>query len=496
MPFPKRYDHLFLRDGKLYFICGKGLLVMRAWPPYAWFRESRDARWIQCRPELFSFAQGHRITLKGGWNSGNTDLLDMFGSWQGLQDYCRRSRSELETYRNHTILGQEPLHISEVLQSPARREYEDVPRLAKVPPRAWFQIHDTKWFRRQLQKLVDIEKFYLAVPAEVCDAIRDFPDRHYSLTSLCARCPGGLDLLYSTPHIAYMLANCFAFGKRVKRPLRSARALLAKKQIRQLEWLGFAHPSKSTVRILRKIPKKCCNIELLLYLREALQSPIAHEFLSHVTRINRGVVRIVSDPNLLPWASHSLLNELGHDIDEDVRAKLGWEMQHVIEMGLADGPGAPDRAPFRSVHDVRQRYVNLLEIRRDIPYDGLLPLGAADLAFPEPPIEGNSQIVPIRTFKDLLEEGRQCRHCIASYTREIIVGQKYAYRVQSQEERATLLLTYESGEWVVSDCRGMANRSVSQELEDLIGMWLRDPKKFRDEIKEEQSQLAQLTFDF
>jgi len=401
------------------------------------------------------------------------DLPDTFDSWAKLLEYCDHMELERETTLKNgaAICRTEPVHISSVIQALTHHEFRDMPRLAAEPPRVWFEVQNVKLFKRHLQEVVDVEKFFSAVPSDVSDAVRNFPERHYSLTSLCARCEGGIDLLYSTPALALMLANCWAFGRKVSWPLRSIRAQIVKKQVQQLEWLGFPQPSKSMIRILRKIPKKCCTIELLLYLRTAMQFSAARELLAHVTRINRGVIRVVSDTRLLPLASHGLLEEMGHDPHEDLKARLGWEMHHLLEMAPVQRPATMGQTPFRSIHDFRQRYAHLLEFLPLFPLCKRLPEGW-NSTFPAPPVGGTTEIIPIRTFEELVDEGGRQHHCIASYASEIMVGEKYAYRVETRKERATLLLTNQSGVWVTSDCRGGANGSISIELNEMIESWL------------------------
>jgi len=303
------------------------------------------------------------------------------------------------------------------------------------------------------------------VPAEVRDVVAPFPERHFSLVSFCARCPGALDLIHSTPALAMILANCWCFGKKVQRPLRSARMLLKKTQREQLAWLGFVQPGKSVVRILRKVPPTFCTVELLLYLRNALNYEEARKRMEHLERINRGVVLLLSDERLLQHVTDRFLSEVASCGQENRRAHVGYEMRRWLEL-TNPNRGVPD-AQFNSIHDFQQNYAHALEA------DRLAEMSV--LRFPKPPVPGTREITPIETPLELLEEGEAQHHCIASYAETIARGWGYAYRIAVFGERATLFIepTHRNKrKWTIAECRGFANRKVPSNIMTILLDWL------------------------
>lgn len=332
-------------------------------------------------------------------------------------------------------------------------------------PLAW------RYLERRLRERALCRAAVAAIPLDVRTALGPFTERQWSLLSFCARCPGGLDLLHSTPALAFMLANSWVFRRPVKRPLRSARALLRKKQREHLRWLGFPRASEQALRILRKVAPASCTVENLLYLRTALGLEANWKVLSHAGRINRGVVRIVSDPRLAPLVGPTLLDEVGTDQREDIRVPTAYDLFRYRDLHqLLERPGAPN--PVKSRSQLRQRLDELeFEHRMLVEHREL-----EALTFPPPPLKGTAAIQPIATPRELVREGVSQHHCIASYAGEIASGGAYAYRVIIGDERATLLIRnqgpHHDAKWRMADCRRASNGEPTAQLLVSVEQWL------------------------
>ena len=163
--------------------------------------------------------------------------------------------------------------------------------------------------------------WFATIPENIRNVVSKFPEkRQWHLLSFLARCgSAALDLTLSNPALAYMLASNWVFHQpAVKRPLRSARSLLAphKKQRDILAWLHFPG-TEAARRILAKIVHQALDISRLLYLRQAMDDADICKALSHLPRLNAGVLRITTDRELFPFATHLLLRELSQLKRED-----------------------------------------------------------------------------------------------------------------------------------------------------------------------------------
>ncbi len=400
------------------------------------------------------------------WTRGGVTVIriwDQPAGWVKTADrpYWRHCRPEID-FAMHALVQKERRAAAEFRKFEAGNS--DHARL--------WPGHATPWpvyNLQRAQRAVHLHReFYGLVPEPVRRAIAPFRSRQFSLLSFCARCPGGMDLLHSTPALALMLANAWVFAPKVCQPLRSVRALLRKRQRCQMEWLRFAAPSEAAVRILRKVPAPQCSMPLLLYLRTAMADPGTIRLLSHLERVNRGVVRIVSDPNLLPMAGPALLEEVSRMKSEDDTSNTAYALKDLLERHRAGNtrPGI-----LQSTHQLHQR---LGRVFRDEARTGGEDF--EELVFPPPPVEGTSEITPLCSLDELQEEGDRQQHCIGGYGSQIAREMAFAYRVTHAGERSTALIrpVWRQGRkvWVLDDCKGRKNASVTDGTMKLLNAWL------------------------
>lgn len=474
-----QYDKAHLRDGKLYLLHGSGILVMKAWPPAAWRRDWGSPGWKHCRPDNFDLRMERaHARLNRTRALCDIDLLERYADFhQAVQTGVL-----LTAYPDR---GAQPEPVAAIIERLARVRFafpHGLPCLGRLPERYQGLVRQ---LLRQRAEVEAFRAFYEQIPGEVREAVAPFPERHYSLVSFCARCPGALDLLHSTPALALMLANCWCFGRKVKQPLRSARALLRKTQREQLAWLGLARPGKSAIRVLRKLPTALCTVELLLYLRDALNNEEACKRMAHLPRLNRGAVFFLSDPRLLSRVTHHFLAEVAQMSREEKRPHLGHDMRQWLDLFLPDDAAAPGLR-FNSVHDFQQHYADVLTLQR---FRGL-----DHLEFPPPPVPGTPEIVPITTPLGLLREGQEQHHCIASYAPTVARGRGYAYEIHMAGERATLFVEPDPRNrrrWFLAECHGFANAAVSAQLYGKILDWL-EVAQSRDQFDASQDGAGQL----
>ncbi|PIP45579.1 MAG: hypothetical protein COX16_12300, partial [Deltaproteobacteria bacterium CG23_combo_of_CG06-09_8_20_14_all_51_20] len=237
-------------EGKLYVFKPNRIEVLKSWPHImAWRKTRGKPGWVHFRPKISMPAKdvGNRIRCL----EGNED------------DY-----------------GQKYLFIP--------------PELLKV------RREELAWL-----------KWYSTIPRELRDLIRGFPARHWHLLSFLARCgKAAIELTSSNPALAWALASNWIFhNPPVQRPLRAACSVLRKKQRDILAWLGFP-PTEAARRVLAKVIPRAVRTNDLRALRKAMGRADVLNTTSHLVRINTGVIRVAADPELFPYASPSLLDEI------------------------------------------------------------------------------------------------------------------------------------------------------------------------------------------
>lgn len=336
------------------------------------------------------------------------------------------------------------------------------PRIPLVP-RSLDESDDPESHARACEKL---GQFMEPVPAECLSAIGQFTSRQWHMMALLARCPGALDLVQSTPALAFALASNWVFPTTgPSQPMRSARRLVRLPQSAICEWLGFP-ARRSSVNVLRKLRTADISIASLLYLRDGLWDEEAARLLRHCRVITRQTIRIATTPAWRRHFSPRFLAELP-EAEKNCEAEV---MPRSCALFILLSPDMLRRLRasdvFHSMAEV-ENYIAWVagNIRR-----ARLPDCAPELRLPQPPIPGTCDIVPLSTGFDLLEESREMEHCVADLHASVTAGEYYFYRVRAPE-RATLSLRRCSGGWEMGELLGRRNAPVAGETRRAVYAW-------------------------
>lgn len=92
-------------------------------------------------------------------------------------------------------------------------------------------------------------------------------------------------------------------------------------------------------------------------------------------------------------------------------------------------------------------------------------------AYPTPPIAGNEMIQPLRSWEDLVNEGREMRHCVASWHYSVMQRSTFIYRVYGTD-RLTLAIARQGDGWRISEVKSYCNRPAQICDMEKIQRWL------------------------
>ena len=248
----------------------------------------------------------------------------------------------------------------------------------------------------------------------------------WRLLNLAARVPEGLELMDSSPGLAMAIASSDLLRRSAK-PWRTARRLARMKRRDALGWLGFAG-SRSSVRLVRRVPAWAASPWLLRRLRAASGDPGLRPLLAHhASTMHGGVFRLLT-PRLRAHVGPSLVAQVsgaGAGADGRREGFVGMLLTDALDMALALGRPVPG-APFGSVAQVRAWHDDLVaqwQVHR-APRRRVLAG-----PFPPPPVPGNAWMVPLTSQQDLDEEGREMGHCVAVYGARVLRGWCYLFKV-------------------------------------------------------------------
>jgi hypothetical protein len=328
------------------------------------------------------------------------------------------------------------------------------------------------------RRLTAFRQAWAAIPDTARAAILSagYPDRHWHVWSMVARCDGALDLVGNNAPLAYCLAsgNAFRGKERVERPLRSVRRLLRRPQTESLRWLSMP-PTRSARDVLRKA--KGHDLRDFFTLRSLLWRPESMKIMAHLPALSRGVTRVLAD-DLAPFVGHGLLLDLANRPAEnpfDV-ARLMHDtllMAEAQRPGLVH-PGNPNRLCFRSWAGLQAVHDELAErlARRGDPALSRLVMPPWPYALPSPTHE--LRVRHLDTGADFFALSRRLHNCLSSYPRRVweAAGRWHVFSVEAPEEAGLLIEIADDGEPFIVEARKACNLPIGSATEMKIASWL------------------------
>jgi hypothetical protein len=410
--FTFRRKGVAFRNDKLYVFGTFAIVVVRCWPELmAWKKTRQHPTWMPCRPALDS--RDARLGLQYSISGGDPFELRAPNSRQLLLPFPDREREKASQYTQ-----------------------------------AW-----ADWFRQ--------------IPPEIRRYVADFRCRYYHVFSLCGRSSEAFHTWRDNPALLMMCSSPWVFRRSIpsRRRIEWARQQVGQKRKKILETLGWPG-TEAMARLVAKVPASSADIPTLLFLRDAVHRDAETvKILSHLRRLNAGVVLLVTHPQIRHMVAPSLIEEVSEDRLEDEAPRTGWVIKNCLEMLEVDGLPAVNR--FYNINGV----MNLHEELRDRLW--WLSDSRCLGPFPPPPVPGSPLVQPICSAEDLYQEGEEMMHCVFSRAPLVARGEEYIYSVRGPLQRATLSV-WRSGDkqWQLGEIRGRQNANpIYSTTETVIHWW-------------------------
>ena len=126
--------------------------------------------------------------------------------------------------------------------------------------------------------------------------------------------------------------------------------------------------------------------------------------------------------------------------------------------------------PIRNIQFLRNKHREVEEA-----FEQFLKREAAEeeeKIFPQPPLPGTAEIVPLTTTVELVQEGIDQHNCVGGYTEWVQKGNGYIYRVMAPE-RATLSINNGADDcWRIDQLQLACNQPASPETYEAVMKWL------------------------
>tara|TARA_B100001964_G_scaffold28206_1_gene28568 strand:+ start:371 stop:2041 length:1671 start_codon:yes stop_codon:yes gene_type:complete len=323
-----------------------------------------------------------------------------------------------------------------------------------------------------------VNRFMEKIPGNIRNKVGQFKDKHFEILRLISHSNHAHDLLKCSPALLYALAASHKFRRANCKNFFSKAVQYARKKKKDIAgWLGLS-ASKRSVKIINKIPINEVEIDLLLRLRKILKSnnKEAMKALSHVPRINKTIIEFVSNPETLHHVSGNLLANVLMPQKNKSDSIYNY-FEDVLRMARIVRPNYRNMR-FNTLRELKFTHDNLVrEINEHKKLKGLLKY-----KFPDPPLPGTRDIVPLSNPRELISEGLSQKNCIASYASKVSKREVFIYKILFPE-RATLSLARRSNSWKVGELKAACNRKVRSETSEYVFGWYQ--KYYKNKIKRE-----------
>ena len=318
-----------------------------------------------------------------------------------------------------------------------------------------------------------------AVPATVATTVVDahLHGHQWASLQLAARVPGGLDLLHDVPVLgAALAASHLVRPLPVRRPLRSARALLRKRRGMQLwrrvaSWLGF-DDSAAFVRTLRRLhtePDRPLSVHDLQGLRASWADPVGRKRLLHAPYLDRNVLELVRVANEQGLARDLHPGLVAQTFNRGQQTFLPTRFEDLLRLWPVLRPGRRFPA-LRSAEE-------LDAVHSELYLEGRRPLREPPAELPPPPLPSTPDILPLSSPDALKEESRAMGNCLYldSWALDARRCAGFAYRVSAGAVRADVWVgpvLGRPGAFRVMEVRGPGNSPAPGACMDRIEAWL------------------------
>lgn len=315
-------------------------------------------------------------------------------------------------------------------------------------------------FHMAYQRRAAFRAFRSFIPEAMAKACEEIPGRQLTMLMLMQASPAAAELAQSNRALVFALSHPHFFRESFS-TLQGA-AIVAKRRQREIAaWLGFPE-TDSAVKTLSKLAGASIFKESLRALRSSMGASNGQKILSHLPRINAGVLGFVADEELCGIVPMPLLMEVAENRDEDMQAQTALVWDHCVTMARELGESLRRPSSIQKLNEWHQViWERWREKNPPWPKE-----------FPKPPLAGIPTIQPILDEAGLIEEGKQQSNCVGFYGDRVRSGSVLIYKVLAPERATLSLVMSPGGQWVIGQLKLRSNQPCSELTKKHVTDWL------------------------
>jgi len=292
------------------------------------------------------------------------------------------------------------------------------------------------------------------------------------------------ELIKSNPALTFLLANRREFNWRIYRKEIKLEELTGMKQQALLELLGLPG-TKRLAQITKKIHPASITLGLVEYLNYYRKNEDVLKMLSHLKKINSGVMGMLANhdiagshitPQLLEEVSRSRPNNHYPIASHQLMESLRWhrELHPRQKIPVFRTLEALDTCHRELALELDRLFQDAQPQVRNQPRNERLEMVKMmnRKPFPAPPMAGTDTIIPLRTILELSIEGNRQHNCVGGYANRVLSGKCYIYRILKPQRATLSIFKTASGEWEIGELLVACNNSVMEETRQAVSDWL------------------------
>jgi hypothetical protein len=237
--------------------------------------------------------------------------------------------------------------------------------------------------------------------------------------------------------------------------------LLGDKQVKLCSLVGLSE-RKQVVKLLKKAASLKLQKNELESFVELLEKPAVCDYLSHQKTISPAVLKLLRTNQ---WLVLSKARVLIPSLCQPEFRRIFDDVLRMIE-DLSQLQNCATTAALQRLHD------NLVEELNESRGTKLIRDHMGNpKPIPPAPLQSAYSIEPITGQVDLVKEGREMRHCIASHLFSAVSGDYAVYRMLEPERLTIEIVVTDWGQCFLKEVRGKGNRLPATASMDIIEKW-------------------------
>ena len=298
----------------------------------------------------------------------------------------------------------------------------------------------------------------LTFPDQLLQGVDALPSHRCKAIELAATHEKVFDLLATNPVLLWLLIDRRVISDESPEQLDH---LLGNKQVKLCSLVGLSG-RKQVVKLLKKAADVKLQKNELESFVELLETPAVCDYLSHQISMSPAVFRLLRTNQ---WLATSKARALIPSLCQPEFRRIFDDVLRMIE-DISQLQNCETTASLQRLHD------NLVVELNETRGTKLIRDHTGNpKPIPSAPLRSAYSIEPITNQIDLVKEGREMKHCIASHLFSVVSGDYAVYRMHEPERLTIEILVTDWGQCYLKEVRGKGNRRPTAASMEIIEKW-------------------------